>query len=95
MSVRVVCYAGARGDETPRRVFLGGRWRELRVEGQWCEEGAAGEGRRRGFRVRLVGGERGVLVQDQALDRWVWEDERSDGDRRRAGRPRRPGAGGR
>ena len=36
--VEVGCYAGGRGDETPRVVLLGGREVTLRVERRWIEE---------------------------------------------------------
>ena len=36
--VGVGCYAGGRGDETPRVVLLGGREVTLRVERRWIQE---------------------------------------------------------
>ena len=51
-SVEVGCYAGGRGDETPRVVLLGGREMTLVVEHRWLEEpvGPGGsEHRRRMF----------------------------------------------
>jgi hypothetical protein len=36
--VEVGCYAGGRGDETPRVVLLGGREVMLWVERRWIEE---------------------------------------------------------
>jgi hypothetical protein len=53
--VEVGCYAGGRGDETPRVVLLGGREVMLRVERRWIGEpvGSSGSERRRVFKVRL------------------------------------------
>jgi hypothetical protein len=53
--VEVGCYAGGRGEETPRVVLLGGREVRLRVERRWIEEpvGSTGGQRRRMFQVRL------------------------------------------
>jgi hypothetical protein len=41
--VEVGCYAGDRGDETPRVVLLGGREVTLWVERRWLEEWLVGE----------------------------------------------------
>ena len=51
----VRCYAGGRGDETPRAVLLGGREVGVWVERSWIEEpvGASSTVRRRMFQVRL------------------------------------------
>jgi hypothetical protein len=56
--VEVGCYAGGRGDETPRVVRLGGREVMLRVERRWIEEpvGSTGGERRRMVQVRLEDG---------------------------------------
>ena len=56
--VEVGCYAGGRGDETPRVVLLGGREVMLRVERRWIEEpvGSTGGERRRMFQVQLEDG---------------------------------------
>jgi hypothetical protein len=64
--VEVGCYAGGRGDETPRVVLLGGREVVLRVERCWLEEpvGSGGSGRRRMFQVRLGDGRRCRLAQE-------------------------------
>jgi hypothetical protein len=50
--VEVGCYAGGRGDETPRVVLLGGREVTLRVKRRWIEEpvGSSGSERRRVFK---------------------------------------------
>jgi hypothetical protein len=64
--VEVGCYAGGRGDETPRVVLLGGREMTLRVERRWIEEpvGSSGSERRRVFKVRLEDGRRCRLAQE-------------------------------
>ena len=56
--VEVGCYAGGRGDETPRVV--------LRVERRWLEEpvGSGGSERRRMVQVRLEDGRRRRLAQE-------------------------------
>ena len=65
--VEVRCYAGGRGDETPRAVLLGGREVTVRVERSWIEEpvGSGGTARRRLFQVRLEDGRRCRLAQEQ------------------------------
>jgi hypothetical protein len=64
--VEVGCYAGSRGDETPRVVLLGGREVMLRVERRWIEEpvGSSGSERRRMFQVQLEDGRRCRLAQE-------------------------------
>ena len=62
----VRCYAGGRGEETPRAVLLGGREVTVRVERGWVEEpaGSGGSARRRMFQVRLEDGRRCRLAQE-------------------------------
>ncbi len=64
--VEVGCYAGGRGDETPRVVLLGERQVTLRVERRWIEEpvGSGGSERRRMFQVQLEDGRRCRLAQE-------------------------------
>ncbi len=64
--VQVRCYAGGRGEETPRAVVLGGREVMVDVERGWVEEPVAGPAgaRRRVFEVRLDDGRRGRLAQE-------------------------------
>ena len=64
--VEVGCYAGGRGDETPRVVLLGGREVTLRVERRWIEEpvGSSGSERRRMFQVQFEDGRRCRLAQE-------------------------------
>jgi hypothetical protein len=64
--VEVRCYAGGRGEETPRAVLLGGREVAVWVERSWIEEPVASSGsaRRRMFQVRLEDGRRFSLAQE-------------------------------
>src|SRR4029450_954335 len=56
--VEVGCYAGGRGEETPRVVLLGGHEATVRVERRWLEEpvGSGGRGGRPGVQGRVGGG---------------------------------------
>jgi hypothetical protein len=64
--VEVRCYAGGRGEESPRAVVLGGREVLVWVERGWVEQPAAlsGTERRRVFQVRLADGRRVRLAQE-------------------------------
>lgn len=65
--VEVGCYAGGRGDETPRVVVLGGREVTVQVERRWIEEPVGSSGstrRRRMFQVQLEDGRRCRLAQE-------------------------------
>jgi hypothetical protein len=64
--VEVRCYAGGRGEETPRSVLLDGRELPVRVERGWVEQPAAlsGTERRQVFQVRLSDGRRCRLTQE-------------------------------
>jgi hypothetical protein len=64
--VQVRCYAGSRGEETPRAVVLDGREVMIGVEHGWVEEpvGAPVGERRRVFQIRLGDGRRGHLAQE-------------------------------
>lgn len=68
--VRVECYAGSRGEETPRRLWSGNRWEELTVLDRWIGEAAEGGHRMRWFRVRLAQGTDRLIYHDEALDAW-------------------------
>jgi hypothetical protein len=63
--VEVRCYAGGRGEETPRAVVLGGVEVPVQVDRGWVEEpvGSGGAARRRVFLVRLDDGRRCRLTQ--------------------------------
>jgi hypothetical protein len=69
---RVECYAGGRGEETPRRLWMAGRWEGVAVIDRWMSEPAEGGNRIRWFRVRLERGIEGLVHHDEALDAWFW-----------------------
>ena len=65
LAVAVDCYAGARGDETPRRFTRGDQLVEiLAVVAQWRTPD------HRHFRVRTAAGETYTLRQDVTLGGW-------------------------
>jgi hypothetical protein len=70
--VQVRCYAGGRGDETPRAVLLGGHEVTVWVERSWIEEpvGPGGTARRRMFQVRLEDG-RGCRLAQEPDGSWT------------------------
>lgn len=70
--VRVECYAGSRGEETPRRLLAGGRWEELTILSRWVSEDAQQGNRIRWFRVRLASQGEGLIYHDEGLDVWFW-----------------------
>ena len=70
--VRVECYAGGRGEETPRRLWAGDGWHDLTVLDRWVSEDAKGGTRIRWFRVSLQGGMDGLIYHDEGLDGWFW-----------------------
>ena len=70
--VRVECYAGSRGEESPRRLWSGSQWEELRVLERWVSEPAEGGNRIRWFRVQLEREANGLLYHDEGLDAWFW-----------------------
>ncbi len=64
-SLRVECYAGHRGEQTPRRFFLGGRVVKVyRVIDQWLAPD------HRYFKVEGPRGQNYILRHDCASDRW-------------------------
>jgi hypothetical protein len=65
-AVRVECYAGHRGEETPRRFFLGARRIEVsEVLDRWLAPD------HRYFRVRGDDGGRYILRHDAVADKWA------------------------
>jgi hypothetical protein len=65
MDLRVECYEGHRGQETPRRFFLGGRWVEVaEVVDRWIGPD------HRYFKVRGDDGAVSILRHDTAGDSW-------------------------
>ena len=69
--VRVIAYAGGRGEERPRTFFLGDERLEVEeVMRAWVEEGMGGEGRRRSFRVRASDGREHLIFYHEKLKAW-------------------------
>jgi len=65
MDVRVDCYAGHRGEETPRRITIAGRTVEvLEVIDRWCEPD------HRFFKLRGNDGAMYLLRHGEREDRW-------------------------
>ncbi|HIP77316.1 MAG TPA: hypothetical protein EYH07_02485 [Kiloniellaceae bacterium] len=65
-AIRVDCYAGYRGEETPRRFFLGDRAIEVvRILDQWLAPD------HRYFKVESPEGHIYILRHDSATDRWA------------------------
>jgi len=63
--VKVECYAGYRGEESPRRFTVAGRQVEIvTIEARWQEPG------RRGFRVRGDDGRLYRLRQNESSGDW-------------------------
>lgn len=68
METRVECYAGHRGEETPRRFTVRGKWIEIsRVIDRWIEPD------RRCFRVCGSDGGTHLLIHEPGRDRWFIE----------------------
>ena len=66
LSLRVECYAGYRGEETPRRFSLGGRTVEITaVLDRWLAP------EHRYFKVRAEDGRIYILRQDMNSQRWT------------------------
>jgi len=63
--IRVVCYAGYRGEETPRRFYLGERLIEVaEVVDRWLDPN------HRYFKVRCPAGDLYILRHDSVTDIW-------------------------
>jgi hypothetical protein len=73
-SVRVQCYASTGGEELPHRVLREGRWTDIAVVERWVSEAVETGSRHRCLRVRLAGGQEGVLSHDETLDLWFWRE---------------------
>ena len=69
---RVECYAGGRGEETPRRLWSGRGWQELTVLERWVSEAAEGGNWLRWFRVHVEGKGEGLIYYDEGLDAWFY-----------------------
>jgi len=68
MIIRVECYSGYRGEETPRRFFIDGRRVEIEaVMDRWLAPDHAY------FKLRGADGATYILRHEQATDRWeLW-----------------------
>ena len=65
LNIRVECYAGYRGEETPRRFFLGERLIEIeQVLDRWLDPD------RRYFKVKAEDGSTYILCHDAKSDTW-------------------------
>ena len=63
--LRVECYAGYRGEQTPRRFYLGDHLHEIReVVDAWLAPD------HRYFKVETVEGDLFILRHDIAVDKW-------------------------
>ena len=63
--IRVVCYAGYGGEETPRRFYLGEREIEVTaVDDRWLAPD------HRYFKIRCTAGDVYILRHDSRSDRW-------------------------
>jgi hypothetical protein len=77
--LEVECYAGYRGEESPVRFRLGGRWLEVEeIVDRWLAP------THRYFKVRARGG--GVYILRHATDQQRWELTLYDSDSRPGGR---------
>jgi hypothetical protein len=64
-SLQVECYAGYRGEETPRRFRIGDRWLEVEeVVDRWLDPD------HRYFKVRVADGATYLLRHDATTQRW-------------------------
>lgn len=79
LALEVECYAGYRGEESPVRFRLGGRWLEVEeIIDRWLAP------THRYFKVRARGG--GVYILRHAMDEQRWELTLYDSDSRPAER---------
>jgi hypothetical protein len=71
--VRVECYAGSRGEETPRAIQVGAQRHAVEeVLDRWFDGGAeSGRPARRIFRVRLESCEVVLLEQEEGVGAWT------------------------
>ncbi len=69
--IDVVCYAGFRGEESPRSFLLGEERIEVAsITKEWVEESAADRTRRRFFRVKGSDGFIYTLYYDEGVSAW-------------------------
>lgn len=72
--IQVECYAGSRGEETPRAFeYEGKRFRIIGIVQRWIEEQiTAGSGRRVWFKVEVHTGDLMTIYYDAVLEMWFW-----------------------
>ena len=69
--IDVVCYAGYKGEESPRSFLLGDERIEVAsITKEWVEENAADITRRRFFRVKGSNGFMYTLYYDEGVSAW-------------------------
>ncbi len=70
-------YSGARADEVPRAVVIGGEEEPVEVLGSWHEELARARGsvRRRRFRLQASDGSQIEVAREDGQDRWLVQRE--------------------
>jgi hypothetical protein len=69
--IDVVCYAGHRGEESPRSFMLGDEKIEVTaITKEWIEESAADRTRKRFFKVRGDDGFTYTLYYDEGVSAW-------------------------
>ena len=65
MRIKVECYAGYRGEETPRRVQIGdGRWEVIEILDRWLAP------QHRYFKLKTVDGSQWIIRHDTLTDQW-------------------------
>jgi hypothetical protein len=66
MRIQVKCYAGYRGEETPRQLQIrGGQWEEVKVLDRWLAP------QHRYFKVESGGGAQWIIRHDTLADEWT------------------------
>jgi len=65
MRIKVECYAGYRGEETPRRVQIGdGQWEVIEILDRWLAP------QHRYFKLKTVDGSQWIIRHDTLTDQW-------------------------
>ena len=65
MRIQVECYAGYRGEETPRWVRIGeGRWEVSEITDRWLAP------QHRYFKFKATDGSRWIIRHDTLIDQW-------------------------
>jgi hypothetical protein len=66
MQIQVTCYAGYRGEETPRCIWFGARKVEVtEILDRWLDPA------HRYFKI--LGDDKGIYIIRHSMDTWVWE----------------------